>query len=335
MVKRKLRWWGSVAIVLVTVLALLMFGACAGEPGEAGAAGTEVCSTCHNETTLIKARQVQWASSAKATGGNFERNGTDCAYCHTNEGFIAGSLSADTQEVAVAPDNPSPIQCRTCHEIHETYTSADWDLRATAPVTLLTTGDTYDKGKSNLCANCHQPREATVPPQVGGGDVEITSTRYGPHHGPQSSMLMGTGGYGDYTGSNVHYDFTTDGCVVCHMATPYGAQAGGHTFGVGYEYHEVLEPNLAACDSCHADIEDFDRNGAQTEVLALIEEAKALLIAEGLLQENGSSTVTGTFSSAQAGAVYNYKYVTEDRSIGTHNPAYTKFLLQTAIDALK
>ncbi|MFC2016735.1 hypothetical protein ACFLUF_03370, partial [Chloroflexota bacterium] len=175
---------------------------------------------------------------------------------------------------------------------------------------------------------------ATTPPQVGGGDVEITSTRYGPHHGPQSAMLLGTGGYGDYKGSNVHYDYTTDGCVECHMATAYGAQAGGHTFGVGYEYHEVLTPNLAACNSCHSDIEDFDRNGAQTEVQALFDEAEALLVAKGLMAEGGS-VVAQTVSSAEAGAVYNWKMVQEDRSIGTHNPAYAKFLLQTTIDALK
>jgi len=147
-------------------------------------------------------------------------------------------------------------------------------------------------------------------------------------------MLIGTGGYGDYKGSKVHYDYTTDGCVECHMATPYGAQAGGHTMGVGYEYHGALRPNLAACDSCHSDIEDFDRNGVQTEVQALLDELEELLVAQGLITEEGSG-IKGTFSSEQAGALWNYKTVEEDRSLGIHNPAYTKFLLQTAIDTLK
>ncbi len=329
--KGNLKWWGVIGLVVALVIVAV---GCATTTEEEAAVTAEDCTVCHNDTTLVKARQVQWAGSAKATGGNFERNGTDCAFCHTNEGFLAGSISADTKEVAMAPENPSPIQCRTCHKIHTTYTSADWALRTTSSVTLLSTGDTYDKGKSNLCVSCHQPREATTPPQVGDGAVEIASTRYGPHHGPQSSMLLGTGGYGDYKGSKVHYDYTTDGCVECHMATPYGAQAGGHTFGVGYEYHEALRPNLAACDSCHSDIEDFDRNGAQTEVQALFDEAEALLVAKGLMKEGGS-VVAQTVSSAEAGAIYNWKMVQEDRSIGIHNPAYAKFLLQTAIDILK
>ncbi|MFC1976977.1 hypothetical protein ACFLWS_01735 [Chloroflexota bacterium] len=328
--KRKVIWLGAIA--LVAILALIVTGCTAPAVEEAAATA---CTDCHNDTTMLKAKQVQWAGSVHATGGNFERGGdAACAFCHSSEGRVAGGKSADTKEVAVAPVNTSPIGCRTCHEIHTTYTEADWALRTTAPVTLLTTGDTYDKGKSNICAGCHQPREATVPPQVGGGDVKITSARYGPHHGPQSSMILGTGGYGDYAGSKVHYDFTTDGCVQCHMATPYGAQAGGHTMKMGYEYHEELVPNLAACESCHSDIEDFDRNGAQTEVQALFDEAEALLIAKGLMKAGGS-VIPQTVSSELAGAVYNWKMVQEDRSMGIHNASYAKFLLQTTIDALK
>ena len=200
-------------------------------------------------------------------------------------------------------------------------------------MTLELTGDTIDLGKGNLCASCHQPRWSYEIPQVGGGDVEITSTRFGPHHGPQSTILTGLGGYGEFTGSSVHAG-VLDGCTTCHMADAYGKQAGGHTMKMGYEYHDELSPNLAGCESCHSDIEDFDRNGLQTEVEALIDELKALLVAEGLITETGSG-ITGTFTSEQAGALWNYKTVTEDRSLGVHNPSYTKFLLQTAIDALK
>lgn len=335
LLKRSLKWGGIIG--LVAILAIVVAG-CQGEagpPGTAGVNAAETCSDCHNDTTLVKARQVQWEASVHATGGNFERNGTDCAYCHTSEGFIEGPMAAGSLEVAMAPENPSPQNCRTCHEIHETYTSADWALTTTSPVTLLTTGDTYDQGKSNLCASCHQPRQYDWPiPKVGGGDVEITTSRYGPHYGPQSSMLLGVGGYGEYTGSKVHYDYVSNGCVDCHMADAYGAQAGGHTMKMGYEYHDALRPNLAACESCHSDIESFDRNGVQSEVAALDAQLEALLIANGLITESGS-VVTQTVSSAQAGAIYNWKWVHGDGSNGIHNPAYTKFLLQTAIDALE
>ncbi len=63
----------------------------------------------------------------------------------------------------------------------------------------------------------------------------------------------------------------------------------------------------------HGDIESSDRNGLQTKVEELMAEAKALLIAEGLLDE----------------------MVLEDRSKGVHNPQFSKKLLETAIDALE
>ena len=52
------------------------------------------------------------------------------------------------------------------------------------------------------------------------------------------------------------------------------------------------------------------------------------------MQDNGRS-IEGTFSSEQLGALWNYKTVEEDRSMGVHNPKYAKFLLETALEALQ
>ena len=49
--------------------------------------------------------------------------------------------------------------CRTCHDIHKTYTGADFSLTgAEKAVKLEYTAGTFDKGAGNLCANCHQIR---------------------------------------------------------------------------------------------------------------------------------------------------------------------------------
>ncbi len=337
--RKKHLTWGAMGVgfVMVILLAILM-AACqgpAGPTGPAGAAGPVAsanCSDCHNDTTLVKARQVQYDNSLHGSGATFERNGADCAICHTSEGFTE-RVAAGAVEIKEDVHNPSPVNCRTCHQIHETYTAADFALTINNKVKIQLTGDTIDLGQGNLCATCHQPRWGTPVPTVGGADVEITSTRYGPHHGPQSTMLTGIGGYGEYKGSNVHAG-VPNGCVTCHMADAYGKQAGGHTMSMVYEYHGHEVENLAGCETCHKDIESFDRNGSMTEVKALIDEAKSLLIANGLITEGGSG-IKGTFSSKQAGALWNYKTVIEDRSMGIHNPQFAKALLQTAIDALK
>ena len=56
-------------------------------------------------------------------------------------------------------------------------------------------GETYDGGAGNLCGNCHQPRRAIADADA-DGNIEITSTHWGPHHGPQTAVLLGIGGAG-------------------------------------------------------------------------------------------------------------------------------------------
>ncbi|MFC2059773.1 cytochrome c3 family protein [Chloroflexota bacterium] len=354
-VRKILRKYGVLLLVLHVLFLVILASSCQGPAGAAGTAGpvgpagpagpagpvgkvgvnaAETCADCHNDTTLIKARQVQYAASKHGSGYTFERNGTDCAACHTAEGFIL-SLETGSKALEAAVENPSPINCRTCHNIHDTYTEADWALKVSDPVTLSTSGETLDFGKANLCVNCHQPRDSYAVPVVGGGDVSIASTRYGPHHGPQSTMLAGTGGYGEYTGGSTHFDLIEDACVTCHMQSAYGKQAGGHTWSMAYEYHENEVQNTVACVTCHAEADSFDMGGAVTEIQALGEELNSLLIAQNLITSSGSA-VPGTYTSAQAGALWNYRMVIlEDRSGGVHNPGYAKFLLQTGIDALK
>jgi formate-dependent nitrite reductase cytochrome c552 subunit len=246
-------------------------------------------------------------------------------------------MTTGTFEIAEDIQNPSPINCRTCHNIHDTYTSSDWGLTSSDAVTIELTGDVYDLGNSNLCATCHQPRTSYDIPVAGGGDVEITSTRFGPHHGPQSTMIAGLGGYGEeYTGSNVHYEAVDSGCITCHMTDEaYGKQAGGHTMNITYEYHGATEEYLTGCIECHEDIESFDRDGLQTEIEEMLEEVRVLLVAQGLIDGESGSGITGTFTSEQVGALWNFKTVEEDRSMGVHNPKFTKSLLETALDALQ
>lgn len=189
-----------------------------GQDGKDGVDGSTRCESCHDVSTTITSIQNQWANSTHKLGGNYERNGTSCANCHTHEGFVE---FIETGGVAAAPSNPSMVQCRTCHNIHKDYAPSDYGFRTTAAVTMWN-GDMYDKGKSNLCANCHQPRPINPWPEVDGADVEITSFRYGPHHGPQGALLSGQGGFEipgslTYPGATAHYNMIADGCITCHM----------------------------------------------------------------------------------------------------------------------
>ncbi|MBZ0243941.1 MAG: hypothetical protein K8F24_12040, partial [Bacteroidales bacterium] len=172
-----------------------------GEDGINGQDGTAGCITCHDNSQTLFAKTSQWESSIHATGGNFVRNTGDCATCHTSQGFLGfhdGSYDPNADGAAVS--NPNPPNCYTCHNVHETYTEADWTLTVSGPVTMHNTTQTPDFGAGSLCASCHQGREVTPFPVEGGDDITITGIRYGVHYGTQANVLKGTGLFEPGTG---------------------------------------------------------------------------------------------------------------------------------------
>lgn len=337
-VMRKAATVFSAIMAVMMAGSIVMFFGCAGKTGPIGAQGADgvaKCGTCHNVSTEVLAKQIQWENSTHATGGNFVRNDTGCAPCHTSEGFRETLGTVQPKTTAAKIENPTPQNCRTCHNIHKNYDRTDFDLATTAPVQLAF-GGTINIGKGNICAECHQPRPMNPKPALGGPDITLTSTRYGGHHGPQASILLGKGLY-EIPGpekyeSSPHVTVVTDGCVTCHMATPYGNQAGGHTLKMVYGTAET--PNVAACVKCHTTTTNFDINGTQTEVVALLEELKAQLVAAKLMTDD-LVFVKGTYSADKAGIMMNYQLITEDRSEGVHNAKYIKALLKNSIAYLK
>lgn len=117
-----------------------------------------------------------WELSGHGTGEAFLRGASaSCAGCHSGGGFsdrIAAGLNPE--QVAVGDPNPTRQECRTCHQIHTTYTTDDFALETTAPVDLFAfEGTTFDGGEGNLCVQCHQPRRGID--EAVDGMVEVTS----------------------------------------------------------------------------------------------------------------------------------------------------------------
>jgi hypothetical protein len=286
------------------------------------------CTECHNETTLIVSKEAQFReNSVHGTGEAFERGEEgSCAGCHGTEGakarINAGLTPHDASIEGVV--NVSPFDCRTCHNIHMTYTKEDFALTGgEQPVKMEFSDGTFDGGAGNLCANCHQIRNA--PPEVAGGNVEITSSRFGTHYGVESQMMLGEGGLGVVGEPGPHYKGVDDTCVACHM---------------GEEFNHTYLPEVARCQECHSDAENFDVNGVQTEVAAMLEELHALFVDKGMLDAEtdlwvATSSAPLTVPEAVAQAMWNYKFVTYDQSNGVHNPGYAKDLLEAALETMK
>jgi hypothetical protein len=278
---------------------------------------------------LIVSKEAQFReNSVHGTGEAFVRGETTaCAGCHGTEGakarINAGLPPHDASVEGVT--NVSPFDCRTCHNIHTTYTKADFSLTgAEQAVKLEYTDGTFDGGKGNLCANCHQIRNPK-PEITAGGNFDVTSGRYGPHYGTEAPMLLGEGGLGVTGVPSPHYQGVEDTCVACHM---------------GDERNHTYEPAVARCQTCHTDAENFDINGVQTEVQAMLDELHTIFVAQGLLDPEADLWIASTdapltVSEAVAQAMWNYKVVVYDQSMGVHNSTYTEALLQQALDAMK
>ena len=362
--------------LLAVLIALLLMGlvACEGPQGPEGKEGPQgpsagfvyfdgfkdslKCATCHNpdaDTVYYMAgKKLQWEQSVHGSGSAYSeaRGGTsECGACHTTEGFmmkVAGkTLPADG---LVDPTRPG---CFACHSPHS---RGDFSLRTTEPVTLPSNivgvaDASFDKGNANLCVACHHPRSVNPKPDptktAATDTITITSSRWYAHYGVQGQILIGAGAFqfvdaASYTSTTAHSSglIETKGCPTCHMAyltpvTELGGLIGGHTMRLEHEGTEMTN----GCKNCHSSITTLDYNGKQTQVTALMDSLKVMLVAKGWI--NASNAIQATSGSplkitpaSRAGALFNYMLLLHDGSKGVHNPSYAISMLNASIAEL-
>ncbi len=336
---------------LFLLLSLIVLCGCEGDEGPAGVAGTDgtdgtngtdgidgnvTCLECHN-TDLQNSISLQYDRSQHAVGEFVEYASavySSCSACHAGNGFVE---YMETGTIDGQLLNPSTIGCNHCHSVHTTFEIDDYALRGSDSAPFRSDvghGDAmFDLGdNSNVCANCHQARTAEPNTASPGDTFEITSTHYGPHHAPNANIYEGVL-FAEIPGSTSyptvpfgHFDADVT-CVTCHMGE-YSDGAGGHTW----------HPNINACTSCHSGSTDFDIGGVQANTAALLADLQDLLEDQGIIEfvveDDAWEPIVGTHSMVQAQAFFNWIGLTEDRSLGVHNPPYVEALLLNSIEAL-
>ena len=343
---------------LMVSAASFMFTSCTKE-GPAGANGKDgtngndgkdanaTCTQCHNFGDTIVTKIFQYDASKHASGSTtMEGTRTACAPCHTHQGFVE-VLGSGLDTTAAPVYDAAPINCRTCHSIHSTYTNGDWALRTTASWNpkydpTVTIDLAAKGGSSNLCARCHQVRIASpwlTNPTSTTDNVKATSTRWGPHHGPQGVMLAGKGAFEvgalPYDNSP-HRDVAA--CVSCHGANAEGNLVGGHTLWVANAAEGI--DNIAGCKKagCHPNATSFDIDGKQTEIEGLFADLKVKLAVANVLDTlPGSNNMLlkkplKDLPQKVMAIYWNFQMVYADRSMGVHNYKYTRDMLQAGID---
>jgi hypothetical protein len=333
-----------VLLIVIAALVVVAISSCTkegpqGPPGKDGQNANATCGQCHNFSDSIVAKIMQYNNSQHATGTTTFENAAGCSPCHTSQGFTDVIVTGDTITSAGAVD-PAAINCRTCHKIHETYTNTDWALRFNGPVNLRI-GGTLDlaggSGTADACAQCHQPRKRYPFPDDSWvlDSIKITSSRYNPHYGTQSTILAGMGAFqlpGSTTYANSpHRDALS--CTDCHGGTAVGIDGGGHTLRMAFEQEGSEAYNTQVCAGCHSDIGDnFDYDGVQTEIQMLEDSLKNMLVAKGWITSSGSLVVPQYFTKTECQVIWNWGLVHYDRSLGVHNYKYSRDILQSGID---
>ncbi len=297
------------------------------------------CNQCHDDATHHPFG-TEWLNSGHAVSPR--QTGSTCVRCHTAQGFenfVDGAPAVSTDY--------NPINCQTCHEPHgeTTPTNNPHMIRTLASVTFQEGTVVTNAGEGLVCMQCHQAR---VNASTYASDPNNAGSRFGPHHGPQGDMLEGINGYeyGQPIPSSAHATAVTNTCVTCHMqnipsSNPAFTIAGGHTFNVSSTNGDLV----AACQQCHGSsvtsfdiaLKDYNGDGViegvQTEVKHLMDKLSTLLPnSSGVIDGAVKVPVTAkTWTAPQMEAAYNWQFVTEDRSMGIHNTAYTVGLLKASI----
>jgi hypothetical protein len=311
----------------------------------------DVCGQCH-DSPQHHPNYTQWKNAKHAntvwnsgfaqqpSSPDFGTNDLgNCIRCHDALGYVNFTKGRGTDTRALNLGSQNMISCQTCHDQHGNSNDR-WLRNRPAGSDTLATGFHYSIGKGNTCADCHKARKNNVT----FVQTRVTSSTWGPHHGPQTDVLLGKNaatfpGYPPYI-SGSHGIANSDACIDCHMA-PIDTNAniinkvGGHSFNMRND--SLNYDFVAPCKNCHGNInthfsdlmapQDYDSSGTiqswQQEIAGCIHN-----LAQALPHIGTSDTVNWSAIAADSNnvtkrkAYWNYLLLTEDKSQGFHNPFF-------------
>jgi len=327
-----------------------------GVDGQDGADANATCILCHGDDQTITSKSSQYDNSAHATGitsGYTNRSfgpTYNCAGCHISQGFL--DLLVGTSDVPYS--DPNQPNCYTCHSIHDTYTTSDWNLTNSTTTEPFTGSTGIDLGAGNQCTQCHQfiyhylaMDELFADFDAGTTTATISTSlkRAGVHHAPQYNIVAGidlfefSGSTFYPTGENHITAQAPDGCVTCHMNDGFGYLTG-HSMSMTYEYDGSEYFHWSStCTTCH-DPNVLD--GIVEDVAGIIDPLMTqlydLLVAANIMYPEGHTDeylmMSGVFTTDLIAAHVNYNAIREDNSHGFHNPDYVEAVLLNTIEAL-
>ncbi|HAF29217.1 MAG TPA: hypothetical protein DCG75_09240 [Bacteroidales bacterium] len=315
--------------------AILM--SCEGPEGPAGTDGTDgidgvdgtlACLECHS-ATVMDAIVDEFSLTKHATGSSWARGtSASCGRCHSHDAYVEFVRSGEEIAAAVS----TPVECGTCHSDHQTL---EGDVSAPireidGVVAMVNSILTFDHGKGNICATCHQSRRtgAEYDKYTANTMVEVklataSADAYTEYKAELDAGIINLGTNGSITYDNgvdslfVEFDVTTDMVLVTstHAGPHHGPQANTFAGITGYPTAgvEFDRAGHTDCVSCHLndttaasgfghsfepDVAQCDAchgtavdlEGIQADFQARIDPAVEELIALHILGDGGTAT---------------------------------------------
>jgi hypothetical protein len=310
----------------------------------------ELCGQCHQGEHHPNFEQ--WSESPHAhvtehVAENFESGSSlnSCGQCHSGDFFyrsiLQGETVADDALAGLTPEEMTPVACAICHDPHMRTGNAsdpeegrDYQLRfpeVASPLAENTVDAVTDSSRYNLCGQCHHSRGRTW-----------DATSRGPHHSVQSNIYIGEMPVPDgelplVLGRVSVHSFTTEQCATCHMyrqdfMSEEAPAISGHLFTV----------NLESCATagCHpsANQASAAKTTLQTEIQGRLDQIASRLgdpstweyTSDGGPDAAGQALLSDEIKQVR----FMYHYVSNDGSIGIHNPDYVRDIVEEAEDIL-
>lgn len=302
--------------------------------------GADVCGKCHQG--VHHPTFEEWSGTghaavvpdvaAELSAGTVA---TSCGVCHSGDvrqaTLVQGDTITDAFLSGVPTDKMNAVTCAVCHDPHKQTgndaigeTGRDFQIRyaeVVSPEPTNTIATITDPTRYNLCGQCHHDR---------GRDW--TATTRASHHSIQSNVYIGempikTGDPLVPNTRSVHR-FVPAQCSTCHMYRPETANDAGVTSS-GHAF--AIDTQACSASGCHPNQADADavKTALQGEVEAgLTDIANRLgpLSNWGYSNEGGpadQSKITEPIMKVR----FMYFFITNDGSLGVHNPAYVRSML--------